>query len=242
MKSSYLIAFFGALLVSWKIKSSDRQSDHPNDAIVANNVRQRGLVQTAFDYSASPSAQATDNCVLVNAVVNETATSSDQQTWFVDTTIPSRIQRFYNNDGYDKVFVCGNGVGLSVSGTTSYRYMGCTVGDSTGVLANPAVVNWSSTVADNTTITDSLGTRIHDALGASMTSLPSSIEGIDLLDTCQQFDKKLVFVTDEFEELIEGALTVTDIKTDIQNNGYILDAISHWSTGSYVGTYISSVS
>ncbi|CAJ1949245.1 unnamed protein product [Cylindrotheca closterium] len=241
MKSFYLILLIGALLVSWKIKSSERPSDDlvPDDHLVRH---ERGLVEAAFDYSASPSTQATKKCALINAVVNETATESEEQTWVVDTAIPTRARRYYNMEGYDTVFVCGNAVGKSnETDSTSYRYMGCSVADLTGAVANPSVVNWSSTDPD-TTVTDALSTRLYNAFEQSMASLPSSIEGIDLLDTCQYLDKKLLFVTDEFEMLIENALEETGLKANIQNRGYILDAVSHWNTGSYVGTYISSVS
>lgn len=240
MKSFYSIAITGALLVSWKIKSSEGTSD----ALFKQHLRQRGLVveTSSFDYSASPSPQATSKCALINVVVNETATASDEHIWLVDTNIPNRIRRFYNNDGYDTVFVCGNGVGESVVEPTPHRFMGCSVADASGALVNPFVVNWRSNDPDNSTVTDHITSRIQYALEESMEKLPSSIEGINLLDTCQQFDKRLVFVTDEFEEIINYALKSNGLKTDIQNKGYVLDAISHWTTGSHVGTYIYSVS
>ena len=116
--------------------------------------------------------------------------------------------------GYTKVFVCSTGF-TNYNGGAHTRSLGCSTYDDQGI------INDSSAVAY--TLTGGFEDGWH-GIKTAIDTVPSIIEGIDLLSACHDLHRNVILVTDEDRDNFDQSLS-NSIKTHIRDTGYVLNAV-----------------
>ena len=148
--------------------------------------------------------------------MDESGSMYTDQAFIRDTALPRMAMNLYNQTlyGYTKVFVCSTGF-TNYNGGAHTRSLGCSTYDDQGI------INDSSAVAY--TLTGGFEDGWH-GIKTAIDTVPSIIEGIDLLSACHDLHRNVILVTDEDRDNFDQSLS-NSIKTHIRDTGYVLNAV-----------------
>jgi hypothetical protein len=150
--------------------------------------------------------------------MDESGSMGGDQTFIRNTALPRMAMHLHNATtyGYTKVFICSTGFtnygGRSGAHT---RSLGCSTYDAQGDIADDSAVSYR--------LTGGFEDGWH-GIQTAIDTVPSVIEGIDLLSTCQDLHRNVILVTDEDRDNFDRSLS-TSIKTHIRDTGYVLNAV-----------------
>jgi hypothetical protein len=166
-----------------------------------------------FNYQAEPSGNA--KCALINVVMDESGSMRNDQTFMRDIALPRMARELQTSQyGYNHVFICSTGF-TRYNRRTYARELGCSTYDRNGVIQSPSAVAYR--------LTGGFEDGWH-GIKTAIETVPSSIEGVDLVTTCNKIHKNVILVTDEDRDNYDRNLS-TEIKNLIQITGYVLNAV-----------------
>eukprot|EP00526_Cylindrotheca_closterium_P006028 CAMPEP_0113624472 /NCGR_PEP_ID=MMETSP0017_2-20120614/12613_1 /TAXON_ID=2856 /ORGANISM="Cylindrotheca closterium" /LENGTH=597 /DNA_ID=CAMNT_0000534499 /DNA_START=124 /DNA_END=1914 /DNA_ORIENTATION=- /assembly_acc=CAM_ASM_000147 len=196
-----------------------------------------------FDYSASPAAEATDRCAIINIAMDEShSMTSAEQDFMRQTAIPRMAETLYSDQyQFDHVFVCSLGFGfLEVNEEFDFEnevnrrklenlniddedffgfHLGCTTANPDGTLNNNGVTSWL--VSDQ----EGEGEDGYAAVIRAIQDVPSEIDNIDLLTSCGTLAKNMILVTDEDRDELVPEATIQTVRQKVADTGYILNEV-----------------
>jgi hypothetical protein len=150
--------------------------------------------------------------------MDESGSMYNDQNFMKNIALPRMAQELQNRKyQYDHVFICSTGfTNYGSSRRTTYtRELGCSMYDANGVISNPSAVDY--------TLTGGFEDGWH-GIKTAIDTVPSIIEGFDLLTTCSKIHKNVILVTDEDRDAYSQSLSV-EVKNHIRNTGYVLNAV-----------------
>jgi len=140
----------------------------------------------------------------------------NDQSFMKDTALPRMAIELHNHTtyDYDEVFICSTGFTNYQDGSHT-RSLGCSTYDRHGTITDDSPVNYL--------LTGGWEDGWH-GIETAIDTVPSSIEGMDLLSTCDVLHRNVILVTDEDRDVHDETLTLS-IKDHIRNTGYVLNVV-----------------
>ena len=160
-----------------------------------------------FDYNAT--LQGYEICSLISIVMDESSSMAGAQAFMRNIAVPEMV-RLLTDSGVDHVFVCSHGFGTpdhNPFGIQDGHFHGCSEGTIDDHLDFGIMESWTS----HGDIEDGWQ-AIHNAVR----DIPSSINGKDIVNTCQTLGKSMILVSNEDRDdnICKGHVFHLEMKTD----------------------------